>query len=938
MKKVLLTVCSAFLILIIFHIFFYKSLYQKQITYVTELLDRQVRIVGNSVDNANNNFISDLNEIVFSGDIAQFFSDPEHQRRSRESLRLFYSKYGDFVSGIKLFDSNKNEFTLKKEANEWLEQTFVLHVQEELTTSEKLTYSNRKFEYFLPVYTNDAAIMNIVVSVDYQKYFNEIFSAFNLRDYQWQWVIGEEGNIIYTNNEFRKVLTGLEKITGEIRDGYSGNLIHKAETGSGILQVVSSYYSTQLLQRDIGIVFSSPTNVFQRYIVRNSILSGLGTILILSAVIFVFARNLKLRGEEIRRLKESERMLFRLIEEMPAGVIIYNKSREILKANKIAAGYYSYNDEADMKGKIYPEYSPSDSSSYYSRYPGGNFSPEQFIILKKEIGETVLFRNSIPVSFMGEDATLEMLVDVTMLESARKQEVQSNIAKSEFLARMSYEIRTPMNGIIGMTDILSRQKMPPEMKEIVNLLRRSTEVLLNIVNDILDFSKMEAGKMILDEVPFNLREEIVYCYDLARKIIDEKILKINLEVQETIPDRVIGDPSRLRQILSNLLNHSVSNTSEGVINLICRLKEKNNSRMELEFEISDTGKSFDKASLKKIFGEYVTSDPRSLSGEGQTGFSTILARQLIELMGGSFSAQSPSGISGDKGTRIDFSIVIHADEKPQKSLVVDKVRSFEDIKTLVIAGEQGRDEEILNALHKLGLSVNVTTFQKSTISQIRTNLSFPDDRYRLIVIFDDKDFNGFEPAELLMENKLSDKFVIIMISSNDLRGNYVKSISLGIDHYIVKPFEIRELFETIQRSFPLVDRKIPENNNDSLRNDLRILIIEDNKMNQKVLGTILKSLGYSFDFADDGYSGYIQARTRHYDIVFMDLLMPEMDGYESARRILAFDSSVLIVAFTADNLPESRKKAELSGIKEFISKPVRIEDLKALFARNFKSN
>lgn len=938
MKKILLPVCSAFLILVLFHFFFYKSLYQRQITYVTELLDRQVQIVGNSVDNANNSFLSDLNEIIFSGDISLFFSSTEHQGRSRERLKLFYSKYSDFVSGIKLYDSNKNEFTLKREANEWLEQTFILHIQEELTASEKLIHSNRKFEYYLPVYDNNATIMNIVVSVDYQRYFSEIFSAFNLKDYQWQWVIGDDGNIIYSNNEFRQVFSGLDKIINEIREGYSGNLIHKAETGTGIQEVISSYYSTQLLQRDIGIVFSSPTDVFQKYIIRNSLLSGIGTLLILAAVVFIFMKNLRSGEKEIKRLKESERMLFSLIEEMPAGVIIYNNSREIIKANKIAAAYYSYSDEADMKGKIYPEYSLTESSEYYSRYLGGAFSPEQFIILKKDIGEIILFRNTIPVCFMGEDATLEMLMDVTMLESARKQEAQGNIAKSEFLARMSYEIRTPMNGIIGMTDILSRQKLPNEMKEIVGLLRRSTEVLLTIVNDILDFSKMESGKMILDEIPFNLREEVVYCFDLARKSIDEKNVKINIEVQDDVPDKVIGDPSRLRQILTNLLNHSVSNTSEGVINIKCRLKDKFNTKTELEFEIADTGKSFDRASLKKIFGEYVASDPKLLREDGQAGFGTILARQLIELMGGSFSVQSPSGIAGENGTRLNFSIVIHSDEKPRKNILIDKVKSFEDIKTLVIAGEQGRDEEILSALHKLGLSVHVTTYQKSTISQIKTNLSYPDDRYRLLVIFDDRDFNGFEAAADLMENKLSEKFVIIMISSNDLRGNYVKSLSLGIDHYIVKPFEIKELFEIIQTSFPLVDKKAQYSQDENLRRDLRILIIEDNKMNQKVLGTMLKSLGYSYDFADDGYSGYIQAKTRHYDVVFMDLLMPEMDGYESARKILAFDDSILIVAFTADNLPESRLKAELSGISDFISKPVRIEDLKALFARHFKSN
>src|SRR5664280_3167994 len=250
---------------------------------------------------------------------------------------------------------------------------------------------------------------------------------------------------------------------------------------------------------------------------------------------------------------------------------IRDRNREILKANKVAAGQYSYPSETEMKGKIFPESSLPGESDYYSKNLGGSFNPSQFVIIKKEIGEIVLYRNSIQVMFMGEEATMEILIDVTMLESARKQEAKANEAKSEFLARMSYEIRTPLNGIIGMTDVLIKYHLTPEIKEIVGLLHRSTEVLLNIINDILDFSRIESGKMILDEVPFNLREEINLCYDLVKTNIAANDVKFICTVDDNVPESIIGDPFRLRQILTNLINHSVRNTEKGEIRLRCCL-------------------------------------------------------------------------------------------------------------------------------------------------------------------------------------------------------------------------------------------------------------------------------------------------------------------------------------------------------------------------------
>jgi len=941
MKRILIIVYSAFLLVMVANYFYYKNLYNKQINYIVELLDRQVQIVGLSVDNTNNTFTSDLNQITFSADLALFFTNPQIQYRVKESMKLFFTKYQTSVVGIKFYDNNRNEFTLKKDTDsdtgDWLEQSFILHVQGLIYNMERLVPVNRKFDYYLPVITNDVVIGNIVVSVDYQKYFSEIFSVFNLKDYQWQWVVTDSGAMVFDNLDGKALYSKLDEIARGVSDGAVSNIVHEAIIDGNRREIISSYYSTQLLQRELGLVFSAPTDFFQKYIIRNSLFIVLGTLLILQIIIFVFIRFFKSQKSEMTRLNASEKILLKLIEEMPVGVIIHDKNREIIKANKVAASQYSYQSESEMKGKIFPDSSLTDDSDYFSKYLGNSFNPDQFVIIKKEIGEIVLFRNTIPVSFMGEDANMEILIDVTLLESARKQEAKANVAKSEFLARMSYEIRTPLNGIIGMTDVLSKYNLSVEVKDIVSLLNRSTEVLLNIINDILDFSKIESGKMILDEVPFNLREEIHYCIELARTKFQGDDLNLVSTIGDNLPESLIGDPYRLRQILTNLINNSVRNTEKGEIQVKCMLKGNKSGIVTLGFEILDTGISFDKTSLKKIFGDFVNIESKVAKGNEESGFGTIISKQLIELMGGELTAVSPSGILGNLGTKVSFTIVTYSNERPIKDLHFEKTATLDKIKTLVITGNQNRDEEILGALHKMGLTVTITTFMKSTVNQIKANMNYPDERYSLVVIFDDEEFNGFEASSAIWENGLSGNFIMLMISTNDKKGNYMKCFTLGIDHYLIKPFDISDLIHVVKDSFPYIEDPSSSVDIGRVKSDIKILLVEDNKMNQKVLITMLKNLGHSCDLAEDGYEGYLQAKIKKYDLIFMDLIMPEMDGFVSAQKILEYDKTILIVAFTADNMPEVKRKAELAGIKDFISKPVRIEDLRKLLARYFKS-
>jgi CheY-like chemotaxis protein len=351
----------------------------------------------------------------------------------------------------------------------------------------------------------------------------------------------------------------------------------------------------------------------------------------------------------------------------------------------------------------------------------------------------------------------------------------------------------------------------------------------------------------------------------------------------------------------------------------------------------DTGKAFDKASLKKIFGEFVDAESIAVRGTDESGFATIIARQLVELMGGELIASSPSGLDGNQGTKIVFTIKTYSNERQIKRINLSGINHFNQIRALIITGSQNRDEEFLGMLHKIGFQTSVTTFNKATVSQVRSNMLNKSEQFNLIMISDDEGFDGFEAAKALFESNLSNEFVIFMVSSNDSKGNYLKCITMGVDHYLVKPFDSAELIDNLYNSFTYLESNSLNSEFQSFAKDLSLLVVEDNKMNQIIITKMLSSMGYQCDIANDGYEGYMKAKSKKYDLIFMDLIMPEMDGFESTRKIIDFDKSYIIVAFTADNMPESRKKAELSGIREFISKPVRVDDLKRLFAKYFNT-
>ncbi|MDT8400560.1 MAG: response regulator [Bacteroidales bacterium] len=952
MKRLtLLTVIILSLILLI-NFFYYNNLYNKQIDYVKDLLGQQIAIIGSEVYTTNIEFEKDINNIILEEELADLFNEelPGVKELVIEKLKFYYGKYDNFVETIEYNGPEAQIFILYKdlETDAWIANTYMAQDKTELLESDRLEPNRNKWDLIKPVYSSEDELAgNIIITVDYIKYFSSLFRKYKIEEQQWQWLIDEEGNVVFSNyydddisnraNLDDIVVRNLNRINDDIRQGINGNTEHSIEVKGDSRRVISSYYAVELLRQNFGMVFSAPGDFYQIYLIRNSLLIVSLTIVLISFLILLYRRFIKSQAYSANRLSESEQSFVRMIELMPVGIVVTNRNNEVIKANESAATMFNFPDTREMEGKLMPETEPSGKGVFFAEALGADYEAGDFMMINKQGVDTVLYRKKIPVAFKGEEASMIVLMDVTLLEMAHKQESKARELKSEFISRISHEIRTPLNGIIGMADILSRKDNDPESQKVINLIKNSSDQLMEIINDMLDFSKIEERSLRLDAIPFDLKKEIEYCFNVAGTSAGEDV-SLTWELSEEVPERVIGDPFRFRQIFTHLLNTSLEHTDKGEIKLTVHAEDETDGEVLLKFDLRDTGRDYDSNMLKKMFGEYLNAETGSPQNYGSKGLGAQIARQLIEMMEGHLKPSTPSGISDRDdapGARFEFSLRVYSDARTQKEYGAASVRQYKDIRTLLISGLRERDENLLNALHKIGLATYVTSWQKQTVNLIKSNLEHVDERYRLIIILDTPDFDGFEVAQTLYGNGLHTELLILMLSSNDKRDNYVRCIKYGIDEYIVKPYNISELLNILKERFPALKPETEKDLSDEIKKDLKVLVVEDNLISQKVAVTILKNLGLATDIAGDGKEGVEKALAKDYDIVFMDLIMPEMNGYMAAKKILEHSPGTLIIALTADSTSESAEKAEIAGIGDFITKPVRQEDVKNILVKYF---